>query len=53
MKKILIINGHPNKESFCFGLEERYKKGADAGGGMVRVSASSPSFGFSTLLRHR
>jgi putative NADPH-quinone reductase len=29
MKKILIINGHPDKESFCFALAESYKKGAD------------------------
>jgi NAD(P)H dehydrogenase (quinone) len=28
MKKILIINGHPDKESFCFSLAESYKKGA-------------------------
>lgn len=28
MKKILIINGHPDKESFNFGLAEAYKKGA-------------------------
>ena len=28
MKKILIINGHPNKESFCFALAEAYKTGA-------------------------
>lgn len=27
-KKILIINGHPNKESLNFGLAEAYKKGA-------------------------
>jgi putative NADPH-quinone reductase len=27
MKKILIINGHPNKESFCFALAEAYKRG--------------------------
>ncbi|MGV3610788.1 MAG: NAD(P)H-dependent oxidoreductase [Fluviicola sp.] len=27
-KKILIINGHPNKASFNFGLAEAYKKGA-------------------------
>lgn len=26
--KILIINGHPDKESFCFGISEAYKKGA-------------------------
>ena len=28
-KKILIINGHPDKESFNFGLSEAYKKGAE------------------------
>ena len=29
MKKIVIINGHPNKESFNFALAEAYKKGAE------------------------
>ena len=28
MKKILIINGHPNPDSFNYGLVESYKKGA-------------------------
>ncbi len=28
MKKILIINGHPDKDSFNFGLSEAYKNGA-------------------------
>ena len=28
MKNILIINAHPDKESFCFALAERYKIGA-------------------------
>lgn len=28
MKKILIINGHPNKDSFNFGIVAAYKKGA-------------------------
>jgi putative NADPH-quinone reductase len=32
MKKILIINGHPDKKSFCFAIAERYKKGADSKG---------------------
>ena len=27
-KKILIINGHPDNESFNFGLSEAYRKGA-------------------------
>lgn len=30
MKKILVINGHPDKESFCFALAESYKNGADS-----------------------
>ena len=29
MKKILIINGHPDKESFCHELALNYKIGAD------------------------
>lgn len=32
MKNILIINAHPDKESFCFALAESYKKGADIAG---------------------
>jgi len=32
MKNILIINGHPDKSSFCFALAESYKKGADTNG---------------------
>jgi len=32
VKNILIINGHPDKDSFCFALAERYKKGADTNG---------------------
>jgi len=37
MKKVLIINGHPDKESFCFALAERYKKGADAAGAECKL----------------
>jgi len=36
MKKILIIIGHPDKESFSFGLAEAYKKGAIASGADVK-----------------
>ncbi len=36
MKKILIINGHPNAESFCSALVEAYKKGALGSGTEVR-----------------
>ncbi|WP_338814312.1 NAD(P)H-dependent oxidoreductase [Bernardetia sp. Wsw4-3y2] len=28
-KKILIINGHPNKDSFNFGIAQAYKEGAE------------------------
>lgn len=35
-KKILIINGHPNKESLNFALAEGYKKGALASGAEVK-----------------
>ncbi|MBT2620385.1 NAD(P)H-dependent oxidoreductase [Chryseobacterium sp. ISL-6] len=36
MKKIAIINGHPNKDSFGFALAEAYKKGADKSEAEVR-----------------
>lgn len=35
-KKILIILGHPNKESFCGALAESYKKGAIESGAEVK-----------------
>jgi NAD(P)H dehydrogenase (quinone) len=28
LKKILVINGHPNKESLCYAFAEAYQKGA-------------------------
>ncbi|MFC4476264.1 NAD(P)H-dependent oxidoreductase [Flavobacterium chungangensis] len=37
MKKILIINGHPNDESFNFGIAESYQKGAIASGAQVET----------------
>lgn len=37
MKNILIINGHPDKESFCFALAESYKKGAEKSGVTCKV----------------
>lgn len=37
MKKILIINGHPNAESFNFGIAEVYKNGAIASGSQVEI----------------
>lgn len=35
-KKILVINGHPNRESFNFGIAAAYKKGAEEAGAEVR-----------------
>jgi len=37
MKKILIINGHPDKESFCFALTESYKRGVEKSGSTCKV----------------
>ena len=36
-KKVLIINGHPDKESFNFALSEAYKKGAEESGAEIQV----------------
>jgi len=35
-KKILIINGHPNKESFNFGLAQAYKNGSQKSGAEIK-----------------
>jgi putative NADPH-quinone reductase len=35
-KKILVINGHPDKESFNFGLFEAYKKGVEKSGAELK-----------------
>lgn len=36
MKKIALINGHPNHESFNFALVEAYKKGAENSGAEIK-----------------
>lgn len=36
MKKILIINGHPNKEAFNFGIAAAYKNGAELSNAEVK-----------------
>ncbi|MEG1591326.1 NAD(P)H-dependent oxidoreductase [Chryseobacterium sp.] len=36
MKKIALINGHPNQESFNFTLAEAYKKGAENSGAEIK-----------------
>lgn len=35
-KKIVIINGHPNKDAFNFGIAEAFKKGAENAGAEVK-----------------
>ncbi|MEI7979533.1 MAG: NAD(P)H-dependent oxidoreductase [Bacteroidota bacterium] len=37
MKNILIINGHPDKESYCYALAENYVKGAKQSGATCKV----------------
>lgn len=37
MKNVLIINGHPDKESFCYALAASYKKGAESAGANCKV----------------
>ena len=36
MKKILIINGHPNKDSLNFAIAAAYKKGAESAGAEIK-----------------
>lgn len=48
MKKILIINGHPNKNSYCQALAEAYKDGASSKGNhVVLLSLSELQFDLS------
>ncbi len=32
MKRVLVINGHPDRQSFCHSLAEKYKAGAELSG---------------------
>lgn len=36
MKKILIIQGHPDKESYCYALAKAYREGAENAGAQVQ-----------------
>ncbi|WP_344826427.1 NAD(P)H-dependent oxidoreductase [Chryseobacterium ginsenosidimutans] len=36
MKNVLIINGHPNRESFNFGIMNAYREGAEKAGANVQ-----------------
>lgn len=45
MKKILIINGHPDSESYCFGLSAAYKLGAEkAGAEVITININALQF---------
>ena len=51
MKKIVIINGHPNKESFCFELAKQYKKGAGFSGAECNL-INLTDLNFSPILKY-
>ncbi|KFF19269.1 NAD(P)H-dependent oxidoreductase [Chryseobacterium sp. JM1] len=45
MKKIVIINGHPNKDSFNFGIAKAYKEGAlNAGAEVKEITIAELNF---------
>ena len=51
MRKILIINGHPDKESFCSALSEHYKIGADSSGADCKL-INLTELNFSPVLKY-
>lgn len=51
MKKILVIQGHPNKASFCQVVAERYADSAKKGGHSVEV-VSLGALAFDPILRY-
>ncbi len=54
MKNILIINGHPNKESLCFSLTEAYFKGAKESGAQIeQINISDLQFNPSLQFGYR
>ena len=53
-KKIHIINGHPNKESFNHGLSEAYKKGVEKSGTKIKeIKIRELSFNPNLEFRYR
>ena len=51
MKRILIINGHPDKQSLCNELALCYKKGADAAGAECKL-VNLADLTFNPVLTH-
>ena len=44
MKRILIINGHPNEDSYCSALAEAYKEGASAHAEIKEIRIAALNF---------
>lgn len=45
MKKVVIINGHPDRESFCHALQQKYKEGAlEKGNEVEEITLSDMTF---------
>lgn len=51
MKKILILNGHPNPESYCSALALAYKKGAERTTKEIKTIELS-EINFNPILKH-
>ena len=51
MKRILIINGHPDKESLCISLAEKYKTGAEKSGAVCDL-VNLADLEFSPVLKY-
>lgn len=51
MKNILVINGHPDKNSFCNELSQRYYKGAKNSGAHIKI-VNLTDLEFSPILKN-
>ena len=51
MKKVLIINGHPDEKSFCKSLADSYKKGSDSAGANCKL-VNLYDLKFNPILNH-
>ncbi len=51
MKRVLVIDGHPDKQSFCHSLAEKYKKGAELCGAECNV-VHLTDLEFTPILQH-
>ncbi len=51
MKRVLVIDGHPDKQSFCHSLAEKYKTGAELSGAECTV-VHLTDLEFTPILQH-